>query len=68
MKTKQSPKFVILTTNDISIGEFKNKRELNCWLKVYKDDFRPVLKILSGAEIKNSTYHQYFRKDTNANI
>ena len=60
MKTKQRPKFVVLTTNDISIGEFKNKRELNCWLKVYKDDFRPVLKILSGTKIKNSTYLPIF--------
>ena len=60
MKPKHKPKFVALTNYDIALGEFNNKRELNNWLSSYGDSFRPVKKILSGKQIKQSIYLPLF--------
>lgn len=60
MKTKHRPKFVVLTSHDIAIGEFKSKRELNNFLDSYKCIQRPVVRILSGTEINAFVYLPLF--------
>ena len=60
MKPKHKPKFVVLTYYDIAIGEFKNKRDLDNFKKQYKSKISPIIKIISGPDIKNTIYLPLF--------
>jgi hypothetical protein len=59
MKPKHKPKFIALTTYNIAIGEFKNKRDLNNWIKRYKG-YPPIIKIITGTDIENLVYLPIF--------
>jgi len=59
MKAKYKPKFIVLTHHSISIGEFKNKRDLNNFTRQYRDTSRPIIKVLSGP-LKKEIYLPIF--------